>query len=48
MTLVAVLIGAIYLKEVITLIQLLGGAFVLVGCVFILGLFGLGKEKVSA
>ena len=44
-TLVAVLIGAIYLKEVITLIQLLGGAFVLVGCVFILGLFGLGKTS---
>ncbi|CAB4707962.1 unannotated protein [freshwater metagenome] len=38
-TVVAVLIGALYLHESISLIQLLGGALVILGCILILSLF---------
>jgi drug/metabolite transporter (DMT)-like permease len=38
-TVVAVLIGALYLHESISLIQLLGGALVILGCTLILSLF---------
>lgn len=38
-TVIAVLIGALYLHEAITLIQLAGGAFVIFGCTLILPLF---------
>ena len=38
-TVIAVLIGALYLHEAITWIQLLGGALVIVGCTLILSLF---------
>ena len=38
-TVVAVLIGALYLHEAISWIQLLGGALVIVGCTLILSLF---------
>ncbi|MEI7550261.1 MAG: DMT family transporter [Actinomycetes bacterium] len=38
-TVVAVLIGALYLRESISFIQLLGGALVILGCTLILSLF---------
>lgn len=38
-TVVAVLIGALYLHESISLIQLFGGALVILGCTLILSLF---------
>lgn len=37
-TLVAVLIGAVWLGEAVSLIQLAGGAIVILGCAFVLGL----------
>ncbi len=43
-TVVAVLIGAFYLHENISLVQVLGGALVIVGCILILDLFGIGKR----
>jgi drug/metabolite transporter (DMT)-like permease len=43
-TVVAVLIGALYLHESISLIQVLGGTLVIVGCILILDLFGIGKR----
>lgn len=44
-TVIAVLIGAIYLKELITPIQLLGGVMVLIGCSLILELVGGSKKS---
>jgi len=38
-TVVAVLIGALYLHENISLVQVIGGAFVITGCTFILSIF---------
>jgi drug/metabolite transporter (DMT)-like permease len=46
-TVVAVLIGALYLHESISLIQVLGGTLVIVGCILILALFGIGKSSPS-
>jgi drug/metabolite transporter (DMT)-like permease len=46
-TVVAVLIGALYLHESISLIQVLGGTLVIVGCILILALFGIGKSSSS-
>lgn len=43
-TVVAVLIGALYLHESISLVQVLGGSLVIVGCILILDLFGIGKR----
>lgn len=43
-TLVAVLIGALYLHESISVVQALGGILVIVGCILILDLFGIGKK----
>jgi len=43
-TLVAVLIGALYLHENISLVQVLGGTLVIIGCILILDLFGIGKR----
>jgi len=43
-TLVAVLIGALYLHENISLVQVLGGTLVIIGCILILDLFGMGKR----
>jgi drug/metabolite transporter (DMT)-like permease len=43
-TLVAVLIGALYLHEDISLVQVLGGTLVIFGCILILDLFGMGKR----
>jgi len=37
-TLVAVLVGALFLDEALSLLQLAGGAVVLVGCLLVLGL----------
>ena len=46
-TVVAVLIGALYLHEAISWIQLLGGALVIFGCTLILSLFGGYKSVLS-
>lgn len=43
-TVVAVLIGALYLHEDISLVQVLGGSLVIIGCILILDLFGIGKR----
>ncbi len=43
-TVVAVLIGAFYLHENISLVQVLGGALVIIGCILILDLFGIGRR----
>ena len=43
-TVVAVLIGALYLHENISLIQVVGGALVILGCILILDLFGIAKR----
>jgi drug/metabolite transporter (DMT)-like permease len=42
-TLVAVLIGAVWLGEAVTLVQLAGGAIIILGCAFVLGLVPLPR-----
>lgn len=46
-TLVAVLIGAVWLGEAVTLIQLGGGAIIILGCAFVLGLMPMPSQKVG-
>ena len=45
MTVVAVLIGAFYLNEAISLIQLFGAVLVILGSILILDLLSLSKKE---
>jgi drug/metabolite transporter (DMT)-like permease len=46
-TVVAVLIGAFYLNEAISIIQLFGAGLVITGCILILDLLSLSKRGVK-
>ncbi|MNH48174.1 EamA-like transporter family protein [compost metagenome] len=47
-TLVAVLVGALFLGEALSLLQLAGGVVVLVGCLLVLGLLPGRKARLPS